>query len=312
MTSMSVEDPEELPSLFAARASAGDLQGLLALYEEGAMLVGPDGEQACGAEAVCARLEGLLAMAPQIVNAGGRALVVGDIALMSNSWRMTLSREGQGSAAFEASSTEVARRQPDGGWLYVIDDPASAGSSAAGRLVLVEEPQTPAQPHLPFIDAHSIEMNAPPEDVWDELAHGALRRFGGAVGGPLGPIGARLLGCPYADPPGPGPGMPQTIIGFRIARAERPSLVELAGEHRYSSYSLTFRIEPAPDAPGSLLTAETRAVFPGARGRRYRALVIGSGGHVIVVRLLLGSIRRRAERGVYRGDRERSQEGVAR
>jgi enoyl-CoA hydratase len=43
---MSVNDPRELAQLFAERASAGDIEGLLALYENDATLVGPDGEPA--------------------------------------------------------------------------------------------------------------------------------------------------------------------------------------------------------------------------------------------------------------------------
>jgi hypothetical protein len=44
--SMSVRDPNELPHLFAERASCGSLEGLLELYESEATLIGPDGEQA--------------------------------------------------------------------------------------------------------------------------------------------------------------------------------------------------------------------------------------------------------------------------
>ena len=52
-------------------------------------------------------------------------MVVGDIALMSGDWQMRLGAEEGTGTSFESSSTEVARRQPDGSWLYVIDDPAS-------------------------------------------------------------------------------------------------------------------------------------------------------------------------------------------
>jgi ketosteroid isomerase-like protein len=49
--------------------------------------------------------------------------MAGDIALMSNRWRMTL-RAAEGEVAeVDGQSTEVARRQPDDGWLYVIDSP---------------------------------------------------------------------------------------------------------------------------------------------------------------------------------------------
>lgn len=152
---------------------------------------------------------------------------------------------------------------------------------------------------LPFIDEHSLAVNAPPEHVWDETAQVTRRwmehlmpRFGG----PAGPLLARLLGCSNVDPPRPGPGAPEATVGFRVARAERPQLIALEGEHRFSRYALTFHIEPA-DSSSCIVKAETRAAFPGHAGHIYRTAVIGTGAHVFVVRRLLSSIKHRAEQG---------------
>ena len=73
--------------------------------------------------------EGLLAMAPEITPTSSRAVMAGDIALMSNRWRMSLGGDDGAPTGLDGASTEVARRQPDGGWLYVIDNP-SLGSHA--------------------------------------------------------------------------------------------------------------------------------------------------------------------------------------
>ena len=163
---------------------------------------------------------------------------------------------------------------------------ATAGTSATGE--------------LPFIDVHSLAVNALPEQVWEETAQVTRRwlehtfpRLGAS--GAAGPLFARLLDCSDVDPPQPGPGVPEAMVGFHVARAERPTLIALEGEHRFSRYTLTFRIEPA-DGSLCTVTAETRAAFPGRAGRSYRKAVIGTGAHVIVVRRLLSSIRRRAER----------------
>ncbi len=64
-------------------------------------------------------------MTPRISSTRSRAMVVGDIALMSGDWQMRLGADEGAGTSFESSSTEVARRQHDGSWLYVIDDPAS-------------------------------------------------------------------------------------------------------------------------------------------------------------------------------------------
>jgi enoyl-CoA hydratase len=70
-------------------------------------------------------LAALLAMAPQISSTDRQALVAGDLAMLSNRWRMTLGENGERQAGIEGTSTEVARRQADGSWRYVIDDPSS-------------------------------------------------------------------------------------------------------------------------------------------------------------------------------------------
>jgi enoyl-CoA hydratase len=120
---MSVYDPEQLAHLFAERASAGDLEGLLTLYESDATFVGPDREKAAGTDAIRERLTSLLAAAPQITPLDGQEMVrAGDVVLMTGRWRMALG-EGEGAATVEGTSTEVARRQADESWLYVIDRP---------------------------------------------------------------------------------------------------------------------------------------------------------------------------------------------
>jgi ketosteroid isomerase-like protein len=123
---MSANDPEELPRMFAERANAGDIEGLIALYEDGATLVRADGVPASGAGELRKSLESLLAMTPRILARGSRAVRAGDIALMSSGFHMTLGPHTDDGSGFEGASTEVARRQPDGSWLYAIDDPASA------------------------------------------------------------------------------------------------------------------------------------------------------------------------------------------
>ncbi|MGA2454782.1 MAG: enoyl-CoA hydratase-related protein [Solirubrobacteraceae bacterium] len=137
---MSVSDPAQLPHLFAERASAGDIEGLIALYEDRATLVGPDGVAAAGKQAIRERLEQLLAMTPRITPTHSRTMVVGDIALMSGDWQLRLGTGEGGEASFESSSTEVARRQHDGSWLYVIDDPTSTVAARKTTIRAVEGP----------------------------------------------------------------------------------------------------------------------------------------------------------------------------
>ncbi len=129
---MCVDDPGQLGRLFAERANVGDLEGMLALYEQDATFVGPDGGSASGRDAIRERLEGLLAMSPQITPTSSQVVMAGEVALISGSWRMTLGANGSETAGFDGASTEIARRQPDGGWLYLIDHPVLAVEAPAG------------------------------------------------------------------------------------------------------------------------------------------------------------------------------------
>ncbi len=87
--------------------------------------------------------------------------------------------------------------------------------------------------------------------------------------------------------------MGSSVPGFRVVVAEPPSLLAVAGRHRFSRYGIVVRIEPA--AGGARCRAETRAAFPGPHGALYRLAVVGTGGHVVAVRRLLRRAARLAE-----------------
>ncbi len=102
--------PEDLARLFLQRAGAGDVDGVVALYEPGAVLATPGGELAVGADAIRAVYQALLASRPRFSGAVQPALRCGDVALTST-------RFAGGATA------EIARRQPDGSWLWAADQP---------------------------------------------------------------------------------------------------------------------------------------------------------------------------------------------
>lgn len=106
-------EPEELTRLFLERANQGDVEGLVALYEPGAVLALPDGRIAAGAEEIRTFYATLLASRPHFQPGTQKPVLrSGDLALTSS-----LLSNGTVTA-------EIARRQGDGSWLWAVDQPA--------------------------------------------------------------------------------------------------------------------------------------------------------------------------------------------
>src|SRR5690348_6878744 len=103
-------DPQELERLLVIRQRAGDIDGMVALYEPQAVLDCGNGQVVVGREALRAFFAGLVAR--------GRKFDVGEqrAALISADLALTSTHFSDGSV-----TAEVARRQEDGTWLWVID-----------------------------------------------------------------------------------------------------------------------------------------------------------------------------------------------
>jgi ketosteroid isomerase-like protein len=107
--------------------NAGDTDALVALYEADAAMATPDGTFVIGLDAIREQWSGFVALGGSIQMMTRYAVIVGDTALLSNDWHFT-------GAGMELSSrtAEVARRQPDGTWKYVIDHPYAAADLPGG------------------------------------------------------------------------------------------------------------------------------------------------------------------------------------
>lgn len=105
--------PEDLTRLFVERANDRDAVGIAALYEEQAVMAYPPGEVTVGRDAIRELWEKVLANAPTFEQETPLpTLISGDIALTS-----TPPKDGAGARA------QVVRRQPDGTWLRLLDQP---------------------------------------------------------------------------------------------------------------------------------------------------------------------------------------------
>ena len=147
-----------------------------------------------------------------------------------------------------------------------------------------------SEARLPFVDKHSLVIDAEPQRVWDALVAVAPASFRGRAS----EVVSSLLGCRETTVSGPRPlSVGSTIPGFAVDEAEPPRRLGLAGRHRFSRYRLEFTVDDLGDGR-SRVWAGTWAEFPGPHGRVYRAAVIGTRGHVVAVRRMLAGVARRA------------------
>ncbi|MFJ5612128.1 YybH family protein [Streptomyces sp. NPDC093221] len=107
--------PEDIARLFVERVNSGDLEGILELFEPDAVVAFPIDRPSRGTAALRELYAGLLAAKPVFeVEEPLPTLISGDLALTS-----TRPKDGTG------GRVQVARRQPDGRWLRVLDRPES-------------------------------------------------------------------------------------------------------------------------------------------------------------------------------------------
>ncbi|WP_067687025.1 YybH family protein [Nocardia jejuensis] len=105
-------DPNDLGKFFIERANAKDVDGLVALYEPDAVLAFPPGSLATGHAEIRKVYEQFVAFAPELSPSTQHpALINGDLAL-------TAATLDNGEI-----TVEIARRQPDGSWLWSVDQP---------------------------------------------------------------------------------------------------------------------------------------------------------------------------------------------
>jgi uncharacterized protein (TIGR02246 family) len=125
---MGAKDPKELHVLFAKYHNAQDLDGLLSLYEDDAVLVAAPGAPVTGRDAIREALRGLLDMKGQIeFLAESEPVVSGELALTHGRWRIVV----EGAEPMEAETAEVSRLDADGVWRYVLDNPFGSGVLSA-------------------------------------------------------------------------------------------------------------------------------------------------------------------------------------
>jgi ketosteroid isomerase-like protein len=115
-----------------------DLDGLMRLYAPNARMILLDGSTATGSDAIREQWSGLLEMGGRLAIRSRYAIEAGDLAVLSNEWTLRT-----GDQTMSAVTAEVAARQSEGGWLYVIDHPWAG--LEPDELATLSAPMAPAE-----------------------------------------------------------------------------------------------------------------------------------------------------------------------
>ena len=126
---------------------------------------------------------------------------------------------------------------------------------------------------LPLLDENSATVHASQSAVWH-----AVRRYAHGLAQSDHAVLGRVLGT-------------EPRSGFELAEEVERERVVLTGRHRFARYRLVFELAAEP-SNATKLSVLSFATFPGARGRLYRGLLMGTRGHVLAVRHMLRTIQR--------------------
>ncbi len=118
-----VTDLSQLPTAFAERFNARDIEGLLALNEPEAVFVPAPGNPVDGEPGIRAALEQFLELQLPITMNVRRSYSVEEVGFVMADWSIEGAGPDGSPIALAGTTADVARFEPGAGWRYVIDNP---------------------------------------------------------------------------------------------------------------------------------------------------------------------------------------------
>jgi len=115
--------PERVLAAIVAGINAGDLESLMPLYESDAAFAAEPGTLAHGAAGIGEALTGFISMNGKLDLEVTRVLEVDDLALVVGVWSFDGTGPDGEPVRLAANNADVLRRQEDGTWRFVIDNP---------------------------------------------------------------------------------------------------------------------------------------------------------------------------------------------
>jgi uncharacterized protein (TIGR02246 family) len=122
-TAVSTRTPEQVLEAVVEGINTGDFDLLLSLYESGAAFATQPGTLSHGLGGICEALERFVALNGKLDLKVNRVLEVGDLALVVGEWSFAGTGPEGEPIKLAARNADVLRRQRDGSWRFVIDNP---------------------------------------------------------------------------------------------------------------------------------------------------------------------------------------------
>ena len=120
---MSNATPEQVLESIVTGINSGNLEDLLPLYENAAAFATEPGDLAHGAPGIREALTGFISLQGTLDLDVTRVLEVDDLALVTGTWTFDGTAPDGEPVHLSASNADVLRRQDDGTWRFVIDNP---------------------------------------------------------------------------------------------------------------------------------------------------------------------------------------------
>ena len=120
---MSRETPEQVLQSIVEGINTGNIDGLMSLYESEAAFAAQPGALAHGLPGVRQSLTAFINMKGTLDLTVTRVLEAGGLALVVGVWSFTGSGPDGAPLVITGRNADVLRRQADGSWRFVIDNP---------------------------------------------------------------------------------------------------------------------------------------------------------------------------------------------